>query len=530
MRQPTMSLKQPYPFHPLLFIIYPALALFAHNARAVPFSTFVLYSAVLLGAAALLLAILYFVLRDAGKAALAVTVVILLVLYYVPVHTGLEYIGRGEVSHKLSFPLYLFTISFLYHWTTRSQRRMADTTKILNTMAGVLVLMSLAPAVPYLLRNLHAEARHTPGSVGETIQTDRVHPRPNVYHIILDRYAANVTLKEQYNFDNQEFMDFLKRKGFSVAPDSTANYLKTGMSLASTLNMEYINYLREHRAEYPSDWRPIVDLLKNHRVQRYFKELGYKYIHIGSWWQPTARNDYADVNYNYYTSDEFSLTLLSTSTIPLVSGYLHENFPVLSNVHVDVQEEQRAAAVYAIEKIRQTEQDADPSFVFAHILMPHPPRLRDTPKEATKRNEYISRIAFINKELKGLIQDLLSRQPTPVILIQADEGPFPARYQKKDPDFDWRTASQSELDRKFRILNAMYLPGVAPSEVYPSITSVNTYPLVFSRVFKQDFPLLPDRNYCFVNEVKHLYDFFDVTETLRPATPGVRQASLPAGN
>jgi hypothetical protein len=59
---------------------------------------------------------------------------------------------------------------------------------------------------------------------------------------------------------------------------------------------------------------------------------------------------------------------------------------------------------------------------------------------------------------------------------------------------------------------------------------VNTYPLVFSRVFKQDFPLLPDRNYCFVNEVKHLYDFFDVTETLRPATPGVRQASLPAGN
>jgi hypothetical protein len=525
-----MSLKRALPLHPLFFIIYPVLFLYAHNARAVPFSAFALYSAVLLAAMALLFAIFYLALRDAGKAALAVTVVILLVLYYVPIHTALEHVHRGELSHKLSFPLYLSTTSLLYYWTTRSQPRVAAMTKILNTMAAVLVLMSLAPVVPFLLRNLHAEARQTPGSVGETIRSDRGDSRPNVYHIILDRYAANATLKEQYNFDNQEFIDFLTKQGFSIAPDSTANYLKTGMSLASTLNMEYINYLREHHGNDPSDWWPIVDLLKDHKVQRYFKQLGYKYIHIGSWWETTARNPYADRNYNYYISDEFSLAFLSTSTIPLAASYLHVNLPIFHNLNVDVQEEQRAAALYAIEKIRQTAQDVDPSFVFAHILIPHPPRLRDNRMEATKRDEYISRIVFINRELKGLIQDLLSRQPTPVILIQADEGPFPVRYQKKDPDFDWRTASRSELDRKFRILNAMYLPGVRQSEVYPSITAVNTYRLVFSRIFKQDFQLLPDRNYCFVNEVRHLYDFFDVTDVLAAAAPGARQASLPTGN
>ena len=45
------------------------------------------------------------------------------------------------------------------------------------------------------------------------------------------------------NFDNSDFVRWLEDVGFFVAKKSKANYLKSIHSIASTLNLKYINYL-----------------------------------------------------------------------------------------------------------------------------------------------------------------------------------------------------------------------------------------------------------------------------------------------
>jgi hypothetical protein len=51
-----------------------------------------------------------------------------------------------------------------------------------------------------------------------------------------------------------------------------------------------------------------------------------------------------------------------------------------------------------------------------------------------------------------------------------------------------------------KILNAYYFPG-GNDDLYPTITPVNTFRLIFNKYFDQDYPLLED---------KALYSAYDI--------------------
>ena len=56
--------------------------------------------------------------------------------------------------------------------------------------------------------------------------------------------------------------------------------------------------------------------------------------------------------------------------------------------------------------------------------------------------------------------------------------------------------------------------GVAP---YDTISTVNTWRLIFSRYFGVDLPLLPDRSYVSMSPDRP-YDLLEVTDRLVPAS------------
>ena len=103
----------------------------------------------------------------------------------------------------------------------------------------------------------------------------------------------------------------------------------------------------------------------------------------------------------------------------------------------------------------------------------------------------------------------------PVIILQADEGPYPPRFGRDPERFDWLDdATPEEILEKHGILNAMRLPGVDPEAagVHDRISPVNTFRIVFNEYFDADLPLLPDRVYLTPNYGR-MYDF---TEYERP--------------
>jgi hypothetical protein len=75
------------------------------------------------------------------------------------------------------------------------------------------------------------------------------------------------------------------------------------------------------------------------------------------------------------------------------------------------------------------------------------------------------------------------------------------------------------LMRKFPNLAAFYLPQASHADLYPTITPVNSFRVVFRMYFGADLATLPDRNYVF-RSTRRLYDFTEVTERVSALMSG----------
>jgi hypothetical protein len=247
-------------------------------------------------------------------------------------------------------------------------------------------------------------------------------------------------------------------------------------------------------------------MISNHRVARSLKPLGYRYVHIGSWWGPTGSNPLADINVPYTGVAEFPSVFLQTTAawpvIDLIGGGLGRR-----RDWIGVQQQ--------FEALVRSRAVPGPKFVLAHILSPHEPFVFDrhgnfvTEEQEGRRSKarnYVEQMLYVNGKVQELVETLQAGPDDPVIVIQSDEGPF-------EGPAGWRKASDSLLRRKFGILSAFYLPGVGDPEPYASITPVNTFRLVFNRYLGANLPFSPDRSYVYA-DLEHLYALVDVTDRL----------------
>jgi hypothetical protein len=140
---------------------------------------------------------------------------------------------------------------------------------------------------------------------------------------------------------------------------------------------------------------------------------------------------------------------------------------------------------------------ARPTFVFAHVLSPHPPYVLDricrteprvplglpTPDE---RAGYIEQLQCVNHLVLGLVRELRARSRVPpVILLQGDHGPNAAR-----------PLSPNLLLREvFGAFGAYYLPAGGDRLFPDSVTLVNVLPRVFNYYLGTGLPMQQDDLY-----------------------------------
>jgi hypothetical protein len=328
----------------------------------------------------------------------------------------------------------------------------------------------------------------------------RQFPLPDIYYLVFDRYANENTLKEYYNYDNSDFLNNLKEKGFFIAHHSNCNHPGTYLSLSSSLNMRYNNDLLK---DGPIKKKVVYLLLQDFRVWRLLKSVGYKYIHFGSWYEQTKSNKYADLNFKagYLTSlsHDFMLRFLETTIFAhLTTG----------NVTFFQHRERVLNKFDGLAKIPEMD---GPKFIFAHMLIPHSPFVfgpngeKLTREEVLSRNlreNYINQLIFANKKIKNLVDELLSKSKTPpIIILQSDEGPGEKEFSAGK--YNKKAGNAMRIRARCRILNAYYLPGVNKDVLYDSISPVNTFRLIFNLYFGTRLELLKDRTY--ITESNKIY-------------------------
>ena len=506
---PRLKLSQ-LPWHTLAVAVIPVLFLFAQNAaQQVTLAPLwaPLFVCLMIGIGVLLVAIA--ATRDVGRGGLLATLVLVLFFSFghlwnivgAPMDASRWVMAAGYLMIGVGFGLLIW----------RGGRWVPGLNRFLNVVAVLLLAFNTLQVANYTSASAAAVVPE-PTPTGVALGDPAV--KPDIYYIILDRYANADTLSEIYAFDNEPFLDELEERGFSIADHAWANYFKTALSLYSSLNMDYIDPARLGvDMSEPSKFREVQAALRDHLAgPSALKSIGYDDVHLGGWWEPTATNVDADISLRYQGSTEFLSAVWGTTMLSLLwppvyggTGPDGETMPFV--------ELARDGALYAFDALEDTAQRPGPTFVFAHILLPHPPYIFNadgsfvdayTAKHRPERVNYVEQLQWTNKRVLQAIDRLMAHdpdEPDPIILLQADEGPFPPAFSANESGFQWLDASPREIQQKFGILNAVRLPGIDPAAVgfNDESSPVNQFRMVFNAYFGTDLPLRPNETYLSPN-------------------------------
>lgn len=520
--------------HPFLFALVPVLYLFSSNSRTlyVSPSELVVPLAASAGAAFVLWLVFRLLLRSPGRAGLIVTT--LLVLFFLFGHASAWL--RDSLTWFRDWQLgvafgAVFAVTCVLVGRMRTEP--VGWTVALDVAAGALFLFNAALSVPGLVRASGLRERPARAAGGES--------GPDIYFIVLDGYGRSDILREVYGYDNSWFLDSLRRRGFYVAGRSRASYGQTLLSLGSSLNMVHLDSLAAAAGPESEDRGPLIELLFHNRVMRELRGRGFRVAAFASGYSGTEFTGADRYLAPPGVPTEFANLLLGTTPLgvllPLVTG--RSQF----DLH-------RARAEYIFKHLPETGGGPSPTFTFAHILLPHPPFVYDSlgrpaspagpfhlgdgnhfhHSEDDQRERYVAgyrgQVAAVSQRILGVIDSIVarSRRP-PVIVLEGDHGPG-ALLNQDDPRWTY-------FPERLGILYAVLMPDRDYAGWYDSITPVNTFRLVFNRLFSESLAMQPDRSWFATWSLPYTYYDIDTYEQSgmtvpeRAAVVAFRQARTP---
>lgn len=513
------------PFHPLLFAAFPVLSLFSANVRQVATTTVIVPLVAALAGAIVALVIGRMISRDSRRVALVVSIIALLTFSYGYAYKAVEGRSIGDVligGDLLLLPAYILIGSGLVVSAVRARGDLLKATSLLNVVSIGLVVSALvgiaAFKVPTAMRGTDTDDAFSSVPVESSGAGGR-----DIYYVILDRYSGEDSMRNVYGFDNSQFLDALRNKGFFIAGVARSSYPDTSHSVAAALNMDTLDGLAAQVGRSSGDWQPLYEAIQRNKVVPFLQRRGYRYVHVGSWWEATHTSPLADENLSYDSRSEFTQVLFDYSILRPIAKVLG-----VGEDRLDSRRAHWRRIRFQFEELARANRPG-PTFVFAHILSPHYPfafspdgRFVSLDEERTmsRRDNYINQVKYANAQVLRWLDGLLAvpEGERPIVIIQSDEGSQPVRTDNL-PGFGWgTTATQADLDEKFPILNAFYLPGLEGPRPSAHMNQINTFRFIFSRYFGADLQLLPDRSFVF-RDPEHPYDFAEVTERVRAPSP-----------
>jgi hypothetical protein len=478
---------------PLLVSAAPIVHLWGENAAAVRPADVVVPLALTVGGTAATLAVLTLALRDVPRTALSVVVGATMTLtfgYQADAATSLTGAAAEAVRWWILAADTLVS-GLILAWAWRTRRPLDRVIDGIALFSAIFIALSLP--------NVALSFRSDTAGPASSRNGDAAQSRaPDIYYIVLDGYGRGDVLEEIFDFSNEPFLNWLEARGFYVADASLANYTRTHLSLASSLNMRYIDDLPPNLT--PAAAAELTRLLGRPAAVAALRGEGYTYVHFNTIWWGTSQAPLADVTYGGELESEFEAVFIQ-STLP---GRLLP-LPTWQENHLRT-----------LSHLRAVPDMTGPTFAFAHVLLPHPPFVFDERGRLLKRDAalggswddqegYIRQLRFLNSWLQSAIAAILDRSDGhPVIVLQGDHGSSSTAGVKSDPGLHrWeRTA----------IFNAYLVPPEVREELYPSISPVNTFRLLLREMFGLPFPPLPDRAMFSPSDTDPRVD---VTEQLR---------------
>lgn len=504
-------------FAPFLLAVQPVLHLFSINDTELYFSEAIrsllgslLFAVVVLGLA-------YLLVRDWRKAAAFASLFIFLFFLSGDVSDWtVTTFGLGPIRADLLILALVIAAILLGGWLLQHKiRNIASVNLYFNLLSLLFFISDGIPVGAHLLESGMSPRQEPPVPVAARSAS----PRPDIYYIILDGYGRQDVLQAFYDFDNSDFLAALEVRGFYIAGESSSNYVQTLLSLSSSLNMDYLQELDAKQIESRED---LVRLLAKSEARSLLARNGYQLVSFRNSYNATISN--AEIYYDdtglVYPVSAFESLVIDRS-LARVLLYVPAFHKALIEMPYETHRSQILSTFARLEEIPALDGD---TFVYAHIIAPHPPFVFDERGAALPHNEpfrladgnnyikshsrasyiegYRKQIQYVNQLVLAAIDAILASETPPIIIIQGDHGPGSRLHQG--------SLEKTVPAERFGILNAYYFPDQDYAALYPSISPVNSFRVVFNQFFDSNYALIPDRYYY--STWGEPFDFIEIKE------------------
>jgi len=426
------------------------------------------------------------IVRNRQKAGLISLPVLLLYFFFADIKDGLQQANPQAwwSSYKFILPACLVLCVGAAFWLAHKKRNRATIFGYANLLFLIYILVAAG-------QRMLEEGRNALSLIPAKSWSCDTCKKPDIYYLLFDSYSSSPLLKEQFGYNNAVMDSFLLQNGFFLSTHSRSNYNFTSPSMASILNMQYLDRTDSAKLFTLRDLLPAVEKVYNNIVIPQLEKQGYQ----------------------FYNLSIFPIKDHPTQTEPFDIWdirALYSRHHMLKKVYDDLSwhsswllkwADRRQIAMHYVDQrdrnfesmrslLRQTIQNRtdSPKFVYAHSLLPHAPfgfdstghkiDFRDYDQEADKQ-AYIDQLVYTNQVIRETVNDILQNNGREcIIILQSDHA-----YRFFDP-----RRKQDE----FRNLTAFYFPNHDYRQLNDSVSAVNSFRLLFNIQFGTQMPLARD--------------------------------------
>ncbi|MBL7744213.1 MAG: sulfatase-like hydrolase/transferase [Chitinophagaceae bacterium] len=482
-----------YPCFVFLLPVFFVLHGCTENYDFVPFKDAVLLTGLYILVSSAILVPAYFIYRNWHKAAWLTFALMAFHFFFGSMHDGLRKLFPQSFLSTYSFVIPAsFCLFFIFAFLLKKRKK---TFVLLLYYFNIVFLLLITIDMVSLLIKITGKTRISTPSLPKEATPCTDCPTPDFYFIIADEYAGNTELKDIFLFDNTAFLTLLQQQGFHVIEHSKSNYNYTPYSIASTLNMDYLDLTRTEK-------QPLLaytyETIQNNQLLHFLEQHKYRfynYTHFDFPGQPAQTAEtFLPSKTKLITSQTFLSRMEKEISYHLITTLKWEK-EIRKSVYFTKKNNE---LLYQLTIKAPALKTKEPKFVVTHLMMPHYPYYFDkngnefpfeklTEGNQNNYNNYIEYLQYSNKRLLELIAQILKNSSSPpVIILMGDHG---FRHFKGPVDTKYY----------FYNLSTVYLPGQNYSSFSDSLTNVNLIRTVLNSTFRQQLPYLKDTAFIMDN-------------------------------
>ena len=471
-----------------LFLLPPFFVLhgFMENYNFVPVKDAIILTGVYIGASIVFSLLCWLLYRNFIKANLVAFFIMALNFFFGSVHDTLKKIAPGSFIIKYTFilPAVIILFVILLVVLKKVKSPLLKLTYYLNILLTVLLLVDAV-----LLTSKIITKKKTSYTLPAGFVACDSCPKPDIYFILADEYAGNNELKDLFQFNDSAFLNQLTALNFHTIPESRSNYNYTPFSLASILNMNYLDLKRNDRTN--PDLTYCYESIRDNKLLRFLRSHQYDFYNYSVFdfeGQPArVRETFLPVKTRLITAQTFLHRFNKEIRFNFVSRWKSKkNIKILTYANKNNNEN-----IYTLTWKLAEQKTTRQKFVYTHLMMPHYPYYfdkngKEQPFETlldgnqVTKEAYIEYLQYTNKKLFELVNHILQSSATPPIIVLMGDHGF--RHFKQP------------VESKYYFLNlvSIHLPSKNYQGFSDSLTGVNLFRTLLNTAFGQRLPYLKD--------------------------------------